>query len=138
MQKLKNNWKQILVVTVIIIVCAIYVREKYFYKSLFSEKFCESIVEIQYIDYENEVYAITDEEMIDEFMTVLSENRYKRLRGADGFEGGYGFRLITEDKEYNLCLAGNGLGWKGKQYDLKDEYSMTELLIAIMQYWGIE
>lgn len=137
MQKLKNNWKQILVVTVIIIVCAIYVREKYFYKSLFSEAFCESIVEIQYIDYENEVYAITDEEMIDEFMTVLSENRYRRIPGAVN-EGVSGFKLITDEKEYWVCLSDDEVDWNKKPFQPKDQESIRELLKTVWQYWGIE
>lgn len=137
MQKLKNNWKQILVVTVIIIVCAIYVREKYFYKSLFSEKFCERIVEIQYIDYENEVYTITDEEMVDEFMTVLSENRYRRIPGAVS-EGVSGFKLITDEKEYWVCLSDDEVDWNKKPFQPKDQESIRELLKTVWQYWGIE
>ena len=96
MQKVKNNWKQILILAVIIIVCAICVREKYFYKSLFSKEFCESIVEIQYISYENEIYTIADEEMIDEFRKGLYETRYRRLSSANGFDGGYSFKLFAE------------------------------------------
>lgn len=137
MLKLKKNWKQIFIIIVIIVVCAIYVREKYFYKSLFSEAFCKSIVEIRYTDYENEVYTITDEEMIDQFVKVLSGNRYRRMPGAVN-EGGYAFRLITDEKEYVVVLSGNEVDWKKKPYEIKDEASMTELLIALWQYWGIE
>lgn len=67
MQRLKKNWKQIFIIIVIILVCAIFVREKYCYKSLFSKEFCENVKEIQYIDdYENKVYTITDEHLLDE------------------------------------------------------------------------
>ena len=137
MQKLKNNWKQILVVIVIIIVCAIYVREKFFYKSLFSEKFCESIVKIQYIDYENEVYTIMDEEMVDEFMTVLSENRYRRIPGAVS-EGVAGFKLITDEKEYWVCLADDEVDWNKKPFEPKEQESIRKLLKTVWQYWGID
>ena len=138
MQKVKNNWKQILILAVIIIVCAICVREKYFYKSLFSKEFCESIVEIQYISYENEIYTIADEEMIDEFRKGLYETRYRRLSSANGFDGGYSFKLFAEDREFDLVLTGNGLGWQGKQYEFKNESDMTELLQKAWGHLGIE
>ena len=138
MQKLKKNWKQIFISIVIIVICAIFVREKYCYKSLFSKEFCENVKEIQYIDdYENKVYTITDEEMIDEFMTVLSVNRYKRMPGAVN-EGGYAFKIITDEKEYGVCLAGNEVDWKRKQYEPKDQEAIGKLLKTVWQYWGIE
>ena len=136
MQKVKNRWKQILILAVIIIVCAIYVREKFFYKSLFSKEFCESIVEIQYISYENEIYTIADEEMIDEFRKVLYETRYRRLSGTDGFDGGSSFKLFAEDREFELFLTGNGLGWQGKQYEFKEE--LDDYITKIMKDCGLQ
>lgn len=138
MQKVKNNCKQIFILVVIIIVCARCAREKYFYKGLFSKEFCESIVEIQYVSYENEIYTIVDEEMIDEFRKVLYETRYRRLSGADGFDGGYSFRLFAEDREFDLVLTGNSLGWQGKHYEFKDKSVMMELLQKTWGHLGIE
>lgn len=66
--------------------------------------------------------------MIDEFRKVLYETRYRRLSGTDGFDGGSSFKLFAEDREFELFLTGNGLGWQGKQYEFKEESAMTELL----------
>ena len=137
MQELKNKWKQIIVITVIVLVCTIYIREKFFYKSLFSEPFCESIVEIQYIDYRNEVYTITNEAIVDEFMKVLSENRYRRVPGT-GSEGVTAFKLISDEKEYRVCMDGEEVEWKRKLYKPKEGETIDELRKKVWKYWGIE
>jgi len=70
-------------------------------------------------------------------VTVLSTNRYRRMPG-DVNEGGYAFKLITDEKEYDVRLAGNEVDWEKKPYEMKDEVAMTELLIKVWKYLGIE
>ena len=133
---MKKNWKKYVVIIVLLIVTLWVVRNKYFYNRLFSEEFCNSIVELQYVSYGNEIrtYEITDEKIIRKFADVLYNNKYKKLPAIS--EGGYTFKLLMEDDEYTIVMGGMSIGWKGKEYEAKEDF--FEILQEIMDYLEIE
>lgn len=129
MQKVRKNWKYILILIVFIGVSVIWMKEKYFYNRLFSEKFCDSIIGIQYILDEVNTYAITDEKIVRDFADALCNNKCKELPEVN--EGGYTFKLITEEEEYFVVMDGSSITWKGKEYEAK-----LDFFEILQEVWG--
>ena len=130
---MKSNWKKYGIIAVILIVSFFMIRNKYFYISLFSEKFCDSIIEIQYVTYENEVYRITDEKVVRDFADALCNNKYKKIPVIEGSDT---FILVTEDAEYDVCMSSSHITWKGKYYEPKVEF--LEIYEEVWDYLGMD
>ena len=130
---MKSNWKKYGIIAVILIVSFFMIRNKYFYISLFSEKFCDSIIEIQYVTYENEIFRITDEKVVRDFADALCNNKYKKI---PVIEGSYTFILVTEDAEYDVRMSSSHIMWKGKYYEPKVEF--LEIYAAVWDYLGMD
>lgn len=131
---MKNNWKKYGIIIIILAVTFFVVRNKYFYNRLFTEEFCNSITEVQYITYENEIYRITDEKIVRDFADALCNNRYKKLSSVN--EGGYTFKLVTEKEIYTFSMTASDIQWKGKEYETKEEF--FEIFAEVWEYLDIE
>lgn len=105
---------------VIAIMLAIVIKGKLSYKSLFSQEFCDSIEKIYFYDFNEDVYEITDKDVIAEVGKILYENGYKKLKKKDYVEGAYTFVFISEGKEYNIGMSADHIGWQGNQYKVKE------------------
>ena len=68
---------------VIAIMLAIVIKGKLSYKSLFSQEFCDSSEKIYFYDFNEDVYEITDKDVIAEVGKILYENGYKKLKKKD-------------------------------------------------------
>jgi len=116
---MKKKWTRYVSIYIICAVLVIVIKGKLSYESLFSQKFCDGIEKIYFHDFNEEVYVITDKDVLEMTGKTLYENSYKKLREKDYVEGGYFFVFISEGKEYTLSISADNIGWQGKQYSVK-------------------
>lgn len=116
---MKKKWTKYVLVYVVFAVIVIVIKGKLSYESLFSQEFCDGIEKINFYDFDEEVYEITDKAVIAELEKALYENKYKEIPENRYREGSYLFVIVSDGKEYDLGLDGDYIIWQG-QYEVKE------------------
>ncbi len=102
---------------------------------LFSDKLCNSIIEIDYYSFDEKITKVNDIEKIREIWKTLKDQNYQKLEEDKFVEGLYMMDFVTENTAYSFCFTGDIIGFKDGQYkvtNIKDDFDLTEYIFGIL------
>lgn len=98
---------------------------------LFSDKLCNSIVEIDYYSFDEKVTQVNDIEKIREIWKTLENQNYQKLEEDELIEGFYMMDFATENTAYSFGFTSNIIAFKDGQYkivNIKDDFDLIEYI----------
>lgn len=122
---MKHIKRLLAVVLCAIILCGCTKREKT--KTVdFDENFCESIDEIQFVSFEEEIEVYTDEETISELLNILKSAKLEEKKKEDYVEGMWTLYLISEEDTTRIGFESGTIAINTVQFNA-DEQIKTDI-----------
>lgn len=117
MKNIKRFWT---ILICVIILCSCTQNEKT--ESVdFDETFCDSIVEIQFVSFEDEIEIYSDKETILELLNILKEAKLEEKKKEDYVEGMWTLYLKSEESTTKIGFTPGSIAINNVQFDADEQ-----------------
>lgn len=93
-------------------------------------EFWENVTEVIFYDFDETIYKTSDNEKLEIVQKILTELNYKEIRNP-WLEGGYLFKIRTNETVYSLGISSDIISFEGKFYKVTD--SVGEEISLLMR-----
>lgn len=87
----------------------------------FDETFCDSIVEIQFVSFEDEIEVYTDKETILELLNILKSAKLEEKKKEDYVEGMWILYLRSEEATTKIGFTPGSIAINNVQFDADEQ-----------------